>query len=164
MIHVIPNGKKEFVMKMKMALVSGALATTFLLGACGNDNMDKAKEDNKAETSMKDKKMDESKASDNAKVMKKGTFKGENNEMVKGNAEIKDGKLMLTNYESSKGPDLHVYLTKGNDIKKGVKLDEVKYDQATQTFDLKDVNAADYDTVTIYCDKAHVIFGSAELK
>ncbi|MDA3101300.1 DM13 domain-containing protein, partial [Staphylococcus pseudintermedius] len=40
----------------------------------------------------------------------------------------------------------------------------VKYNEATQTFDLKDVNAADYDTVTIYCDKAHVIFGSAELK
>ncbi|QHW36156.1 DM13 domain-containing protein [Staphylococcus ursi] len=151
-------------MNMKMALVSGALATTFLLGACGNDNMDKAKEDNKAETSMKDNKKDESKASDNAKVMKKGTFKGENKEMVKGNAEIKDGKLMLTDYKSSKGPDLHVYLTKGNDIKKGVKLDEVKYDEATQTFDLKDVNLEDYDTVTIYCDKAHVIFGSAALK
>lgn len=56
------------------------------------------------------------------------------------------------------------YLTKGNVIKNGVKLDAVKYNEATQTFDLKDVNAADYDTVTIYCDKAHVIFGSAELK
>ncbi|ARJ50730.1 DM13 domain-containing protein [Staphylococcus lutrae] len=150
-------------MNIKMALVSGALATTFLLGACGNDNADKAKEDNKAETSMKDKKMDESK-SDNAKVMKMGTFKGENKEMVKGKAEIKDGKLMLTDYESSKGPDLHVYLTKGNDIKQGKKIAAVKYDEATQTFDLKDVNAADYDTVTIYCDKAHVIFGSAALK
>lgn len=150
-------------MNMKMALVSGALATTFLLGACGNDNADKAKEDNKAESSMHDKKANESKV-DNSKVMKTGTFKGENNEMVKGKAEIKDGKLMLTDYESSKGPDLHVYLTKGNVIKNGVKLDAVKYNEATQTFDLKDVNAADYDTVTIYCDKAHVIFGFAELK
>ncbi len=163
MIHVIPKRKKEFVMNMKMALVSGALATTFLLGACGNDNADKAKEDNKAESSMHDKKANKSKV-DNSKVMKTGTFKGENNEMVKGKAEIKDGKLMLTDYESSKGPDLHVYLTKGNVIKNGVKLDAVKYNEATQTFDLKDVNAADYDTVTIYCDKAHVIFGSAELK
>ncbi|WP_281200728.1 DM13 domain-containing protein [Staphylococcus schleiferi] len=144
-------------MNIKMALVSGALATTFLIGACGNDNMDK-KEDNKAETSMQDKNVD------NSKVMKSGTFKGENNETVKGKAEIKDGKLMLTDYESSKGPDLHVYLTKGNDIKKGEKLDEVKYDESTQTFDLKGVKAEDYDTVTIYCDKAHVIFGSAKLK
>ncbi|REB90422.1 hypothetical protein DV965_17060, partial [Staphylococcus pseudintermedius] len=73
-------------MNMKRALVSGALATTFLLGACGNDDADKANEDNKAESSMHEKKANESKE-ENSKVMKKGTFKGKNKEMVKGKAE-----------------------------------------------------------------------------
>ena len=30
---------------------------------------------------------------------------------------IKDGKLMLSDFKSSKGPDLHVYLTKDGDVK-----------------------------------------------
>lgn len=48
-------------------------------------------------------------------------FKGENKETVEGKAMIKDNKLMLTDFKSSKGPDLHVYLTKNGDIKTGKK-------------------------------------------
>lgn len=77
---------------------------------------------------------------------------------------IKDNKLMLKDFSSSKGPDLHVYLTKDGDIKKGKKIDKIDYDKAEQTFDLKGIHVKDYNTVTIYCDKAHVTFGSATLK
>lgn len=145
-------------MNIKTLVFSTTIAGTLLLGACNMD--DKKEEESDTKTEMKDEKT----SNDNAKVEKEGMFKSENKEKVEGKAMIKDGKLMLTDYSSSKGPDLHVYLTKGNKIKEGKKIDDVKHDEATQTFDLKDIDAEQYDTVTIYCDKAHVIFGSAKLK
>src|SRR5699024_12454611 len=57
-----------------------ALSTTILLGACGNDDM---KKDD---------------------MMMSGMFKSMNGEMVEDKATIKDHKLMLTDYKSSKGP------------------------------------------------------------
>ena len=72
----------------------------------------------------------------NHTTAEKGMFKGENKETVEGKAMIKDNKLMLTDFKSSKGPDLHVYLTKMV-ILKPVKIDAVKYDEKEQTFDLK---------------------------
>lgn len=146
-------------MNIKTLVFSTTIAGTLLLGACNNME-DKKNEKSDTKTEMKDEKT----SKDNAKVEKTGMFKSENKEKVEGKAMIKDGKLMLTDYSSSKGPDLHVYLTKGNKIEEGKKIDEVKHDEATQTFDLKDIDAEQYDTVTIYCDKAHVIFGSAKLK
>lgn len=142
-------------MNIKTLLISGTIASSLLLGAC--NNMDEKKSDMKEETKSETK-------MDDAKVMKEGMFKGENKEKVEGKAMIKDHKLMLKDYSSSKGPDLHVYLTKDGDIKNGKKIDEVGYDKSEQTFDLKGVNIERYNTVTIYCDKAHVTFGSATLK
>ncbi len=157
-----------------------ALSTTILLGACGNNDM---KKDEKMETKseMKDKEMDkdmdmkdkEMKDKDmdmKDKDMKKddmmmsGMFKSMNGEMVEGKATIKDHKLMLTDYKSSKGPDLHVYLTKDGDVENGIQIDKVDYDKMEQTFDLKDMDVSKYNEVTIYCNKAHVTFGSAKLK
>src|SRR5699024_9514073 len=149
-----------------------ALSTTILLGACGNDDM---KKDEKMETKseMKDKEMDKDMDKDmdmKDKDMKKddmmmsGMFKSMNGEMVEGKATIKDHKLMLTDYKSSKGPDLHVYLTKDGDVENGMQIDKVDYDKMEQTFDLKDVDVSKYNEVTIYCNKAHVTFGSAKLK
>ncbi|MCJ0912163.1 DM13 domain-containing protein [Mammaliicoccus sciuri] len=128
-----------------------ALTTTILLGACGNNDMHKDdKMDTKTE--MKDKDM-----------IMSGMFESMNGEKVEGKAMIKDSKLMLTDFKSSKGPDLHVYLTKDGDVKKGMKIDKVDYDKVEQTFDLKDMDTSKYNEVTIYCDKAHVVFGSAKL-
>lgn len=153
-------------MKIKSVLLSTTVATSLLLGACGNmdDDKEMKKDDKMMESKMEDKKMDDKKMADKDMMMKEGMFKGENDQMVKGKAMIKDGKLMLTDFKSDKGPDLHVYLTKNGDVEKGMKIDKVKYDEMKQTFDLKDVNVKDYDTVTIYCDKAHVVFGNAMLK
>ncbi|REI08856.1 DM13 domain-containing protein [Staphylococcus felis] len=146
-------------MNIKTTLLATTVATSLLLGACGNDNAEEKKEEH-AKSEMHDQKMDKKASSDS---MKMGMFKGENKMEVKGHAEIKDNKIMLTDFSSSKGPDLHVYLTNDNDIEKGAKIAPVKFDEKTQSFDLKDVNPNDYNTVTIYCDKAHVIFGSASL-
>ncbi len=131
-----------------------ALTTTILLGACGNNDMHKDdKMDTKTE--MKDKDMKD--------MIMSGMFESMNGEKVEGKAMIKDSKLMLTDFKSSKGPDLHVYLTKDGDVKKGMKIDKVDYDKVEQTFDLKDMDTSKYNEVTIYCDKAHVVFGSAKL-
>lgn len=156
------------------ALGALALSTTILLGACGNDDMKKdEKMDTKSE--MKDKEMNKDKKMDQDmdmkdKDMKKddmmmsGMFKSMNGEMVEGKATIKNHKLMLTDYKSSKGPDLHVYLTKDGDVEGGMQIDKVDYDKMEQTFDLKDMDVSKYNEVTIYCNKAHVTFGSAKLK
>lgn len=136
-----------------------ALTTTILLGACGNNDMHKDdKMDTKTE--MKDKDMSKENMKD---MIMSGMFESMNGEKVEGKAMIKDSKLMLTDFKSSKGPDLHVYLTKDGDVKKGMKIDKVDYDKVEQTFDLKDMDTSKYNEVTIYCDKAHVVFGSAKL-
>ena len=142
-----------------------ALTTTILLGACGNNDMHKDdKMDTKTEMKDKDMSKENMKDSDMKDMMMSGMFESMNGEKVEGKATIKDNKLMLTDFKSSKGPDLHVYLTKDGDIKKGMKIDKVDYDKMEQTFDLKDMDTSKYNEVTIYCDKAHVEFGSAKLK
>ncbi len=142
-----------------------ALTTTILLGACGNNDMHKDdKMDTKTEMKDKDMSKENMKDSDMKDMEMSGMFESMNGEKVEGKATIKDGKLMLTDFKSSKGPDLHVYLTKDGDVKKGMKIDKVDYDKMEQTFDLKDMDTSKYNEVTIYCDKAHVVFGSAKLK
>ena len=97
-------------MKIKSLLISTTVATSLLLGACGN--MDDGKDMKKSDDSKMESKMDNKdnmKDSKSNKMMKEGMFKGENKQMVEGKAMIKDDKLMLTDFKSSKGPDLRVF-------------------------------------------------------
>ncbi|HGZ8750354.1 TPA: DM13 domain-containing protein [Staphylococcus aureus] len=146
-------------MNTKYFLAVGAVASVLTLGACGNSNS----QDQGNKTEQKTKSEDSNVKTDKTKHLT-GTFSSKNRETVEGKAEIKNGKLMLTNYKSSKGPDLYVYLTKNGDIKNGKEIAMVDYDKEKQTFDLKNVDLSKYDEVTIYCKKAHVIFGGAKLK
>ncbi|HHM2345206.1 TPA: DM13 domain-containing protein [Staphylococcus aureus] len=146
-------------MNTKYFLAVGAVASVLTLGACGNSNS----QDQGNKTEQKTKSEDSNVKTDKTKHLT-GTFSSKNGETVEGKAEIKSGKLMLTNYKSSKGPDLYVYLTKNGDIKNGKEIAMVDYDKEKQTFDLKNVDLSKYDEVTIYCKKAHVIFGGAKLK
>lgn len=146
-------------MNTKYFLAVGAVAAVLTLGACGNSNS----QDQGNKTEQKTKSEDSNVKTDKTKHLT-GTFISKNGETVEGKAEIKNGKLMLTNYKSSKGPDLYVYLTKNGDIKNGKEIAMVDYDKEKQTFDLKNVDLSKYDEVTIYCKKAHVIFGGAKLK
>ncbi|HDC2844456.1 TPA: DM13 domain-containing protein [Staphylococcus aureus] len=146
-------------MNTKYFLAVGAVASVLTLGACGNSNS----QDQGNKTEQKTKSEDSNVKTDKTKHLT-GTFSSKKGETVEGKAEIKNGKLMLTNYKSSKGPDLYVYLTKNGDIKNGKEIAMVDYDKEKQTFDLKNVDLSKYDEVTIYCKKAHVIFGGAKLK
>lgn len=146
-------------MNTKYFLAVGAVASVLTLGACGNSNS----QDQGNKTEQKTKSEDSNVKTDKTKHLT-GTFSSKNGETVEGKADIQNGKLMLTNYKSSKGPDLYVYLTKNGDIKNGKEIAMVDYDKEKQTFDLKNVDLSKYDEVTIYCKKAHVIFGGAKLK
>jgi hypothetical protein len=95
-----------------------------------------------------------------------GTFAGLNGKKVAGTVKVADGKVVLSGFSSDEGPDLHLYLAKGDDeadVMAGKSLGKVSYDTAAQTFELNGVDAAGYDTVVVHCDKAKAVFGAAEL-
>ncbi|EHM21059.1 hypothetical protein MBOL_17480 [Mycobacteroides abscessus subsp. bolletii BD] len=98
--------------------------------------------------------------------MRTGSFNGIDGKHVAGTATLANGQLTLTGFSSDKGPDLHIYLTKGADqnaVSTGKELGMVASDKADQTFTLSDTDASMYDTVMINCDKAKEAFGAAAL-
>jgi hypothetical protein len=106
----------------------------------------------------------------------KGNFKALAHE-TKGLASIyqlADGKrtLRLTDFETSNGPDVHVYLTaaqveKGNDaIKESgfVDLGSMKGNKGDQNYDIPaDADLNKYKNVTIWCARFGVNFATAAL-
>jgi hypothetical protein len=106
----------------------------------------------------------------------KGNFKGLAHE-TKGTASIyqlADGKrtLRLSEFETSNGPDVHVYLTaaeveKGSDaIKEAgfIDLGSMKGNKGDQNYDIPaDVDLNKYKNVTIWCARFGVNFGQAAL-
>ncbi|MFG6169562.1 hypothetical protein ACF7P6_13890, partial [Staphylococcus aureus] len=116
-------------MNTKYFLAAGAVITTLALGACGNSNS----QDQGNKTEQKTKSEDSNVKTDKTKHLT-GTFSSKNGETVEGKAEIKNGKLMLTNYKSSKGPDLYVYITKNGYIKNGKEIAMIDYDKEKQIF------------------------------
>ena len=106
----------------------------------------------------------------------KGNFKGLAHE-TKGLASIyqlADGKrtLRLTDFETSNGPDVHIYLTaaeieKGNDaIKQAgfIDLGSMKGNKGDQNYDIPaDVDLNKYKNVTIWCARFGVNFATAPL-
>jgi len=88
-----------------------------------------------------------------------------------------DGKeyLRLSDFTTSNGPDVHVFLVRaedqalGGEIVKGeldgVELGALKGNQGDQNYDLPasaDLNK--YQAVAIYCERFHAIFGVARLE
>ena len=146
----------------KIALAAtAALSLALALAACSpSDSM----EDTKPESSM-------SQSSDDAAAKaetggKSGEFMGLNEKNVSGSVTVTADEIELSGFSSDEGPDLHVYLAKGTDeaaVTAGMLVDAVSFDTASQTFDLDDVDTADYTYVVIYCDKAKAVFGAAEL-
>lgn len=87
-----------------------------------------------------------------------------------------DGKrdLRLTDFTTSNGPDVHVILALSSDealtkefVKSelnDVELGQLKANQGDQNYGLPDsADLSKYDTVVIYCERFHVIFGQAKL-
>jgi hypothetical protein len=88
--------------------------------------------------------------------------------------KLADGKrtLRLTNFETSNGPDVHVYLVaaadaKDNDTVKNagfVELGSLKGNIGDQNYDVPaNVDLAKYRAVTIWCARFEVNFGTAPL-
>ncbi|HEX2226380.1 MAG TPA: DM13 domain-containing protein [Candidatus Binatia bacterium] len=109
-------------------------------------------------------------------ALTQGSFKSLAHE-TKGSASIyqlADGKrtLRLTDFETSNGPDVHVYLTaaeveKGNDsIKQAgfIDLGSMKGNKGDQNYDIPgDVDLRKFSNVTIWCARFGVNFGQAAL-
>jgi len=158
---------------MRITTLVGATALAFTLTACGqstDDPMggamkDGAMKDGAPSSSMTDHMKDDA-MGDAMSGARQGTFEGLNGKQVAGMVKIANGKVELSGFSSDEGPDLHLYLAKGSDeaaVMAGATLGKVSYDDASQTFELKGVDAADYDTVVVHCDKAKAVFGAAEL-
>ena len=80
--------------------------------------------------------------------------------------------LRLTNFETSNGPDVHVYLVAANDasdsesVKKAgfLELGSLKGNIGDQNYDIPaDADLAKYRAVTIWCKRFSVNFGTAPL-
>jgi hypothetical protein len=109
-------------------------------------------------------------------ALNKGNFKGLAHE-TKGIVaiyQLPDGKrtLRLSDFETSNGPDVHVYLTvaeveKGNDaIKQAgfIDLGSMKGNRGDQNYDIPaDADLNTYRHVTIWCARFGVNFGMAAL-
>jgi len=148
---------------MRKSVISGAaiLALSLMLSACSGAATD---------TTSSEPAAPESSQSESAapvdEVTRTGDFAGQGEKSVAGTVTVSDSEIVLSDYSSDEGPDLHIYLTNGDDeaaISAGMLIDTVLFDEATQTFTLDGVDVAGYDTVVIYCDKVKAIFGSALL-
>ncbi len=105
-------------------------------------------------------------------LLAEGTFSSYAHETV-GKAEILDSGsekfLQLSDFKTSNGPDVHVYLIKGADAQKVtegnfIDLGVIKGNQGTQNYKLPaDVNLSDYGSVNIWCKRFSVAFGGATL-
>ena len=91
--------------------------------------------------------------------------------------QVSNGKrdLRLTNFTTSNGPDVHVVLAQSsdeylrqnfvkgqlNDIEVGV----LKANEGNQNYGLPDsADLSRYDSVVIYCERFHAVFGVAKLE
>jgi hypothetical protein len=88
--------------------------------------------------------------------------------------QTEPGKRLLrfTNFKTSNGPEVHVYLVAANDatdndtVKKAGFLDlgPIKGNEGDQNYDLpSDADLAKYRAVTIWCARFNVNFGTAPL-
>lgn len=81
--------------------------------------------------------------------------------------------LRLTNFHTSNGPAVHVYLSSTSQVKsngdvttgKYVDLGDLKGNVGDQNYVIPaGASLGDYHSVSIYCQRFHVNFGSAALK
>jgi hypothetical protein len=115
-------------------------------------------------------------ANDSETVLASGSFHSVAHDS-KGTASIyqlADGKrlLRLTNFQTSNGPDVHIYLVAANDasdaetVKKAgfLELGSLKGNIGDQNYEVPaDVDLTKYRAVTIWCKRFSVNFGTAPL-
>lgn len=103
-----------------------------------------------------------------AVVNVKGSFTGIGGESVSGTARIitADGKysLVLDQFSTNNGPDLHVYLSKQATPKDFIDLGSLKSTRGTQVYEINGTpDFAEYKYALIHCQQFNHLFGSALL-
>ena len=144
------------------------LITSLALAACGTEDPGGASMSEETSQAQTDGSQMQDETADGVPVAqtRSGDFKGLNDKIVDGSVEVSATEVVLSEFSSDQGPDLHMYLTNGSDAKAvaaGVEIDVVAFDEESQTFTLDGVDVADYDTVVIHCDKAKAVFGAAPI-
>jgi hypothetical protein len=143
-----------------------------------SEKMSEAEKMKKMEAAMPEMKMMETKTMEmmKQKPTTQGSFRGVAHE-TRGTAAIyrlADGKriLRLDDFKTSNGPDVHILLTKAADAKDDatvkregfLDLGSLKGNVGSQNYEIPaDVNLADYNSVTIWCNRFNVNFGTASL-
>ena len=145
--------KKYFdVYKFILSVITVAMFTS-----CVKENTPKTPVDNPVDTMM---------------VMKRfsGTFGNGPYGTVSGTAKIylKDSNqyiLALENFNSSNGPDLHVYISKEVQPVNYIDLGRLQSVGGNQQYPLtNNLNFSEYRYALIHCQQYNHLFGSAELK
>lgn len=100
-----------------------------------------------------------------------GTFSGRGNYNVSGRVTLKAGDnntlelTLASNFSSSAGPGLHVYLSNSStSASGGLEVAPLRKTSGSDTYQITGVNLDQYKHVLIYCKPFTVIFGTAELK
>jgi hypothetical protein len=98
-----------------------------------------------------------------------GSFMGVGGESVSGMARIINagGKysLILDQFSTNNGPDLHVYLSKQATPKDFIDLGPLKSTRGTQVYQINGTpDFAEYKYALIHCQQFNHLFGSALLK
>lgn len=148
----------------KPAVAAAFLAVAFALTACSAQG--DADDSTMPESSQSQEAPAEDTSEGTTETALSGTFEGLNDKNVSGTVEVTADELVLSDFASDEGPDLHVYLTNGTDeaaVGAGVEIDVVAFDEASQTFSLEGIEVDDYTNVVIHCDAAAAVFGAAEL-
>ncbi len=103
-----------------------------------------------------------------AVVNVKGSFTGVGGETVSGTVKIitADGKysLVLDQFSTNNGPDLHVYLSKQATPKDFIDLGPLKSTRGTQVYEINGApDFVEYKYALIHCQQFNHLFGSALL-
>ena len=89
--------------------------------------------------------------------------------VVSGSAKVYSQKnqqiLALENFNSSNGPDLHVYISKEEQPINYIDLGRLQSVTGNQQYPLTgNINFSEYKYALIYCQRYNHLFGSAQLK
>ena len=127
-----------------------------IMTSCVKDNTPTNPVDNPVDTTM-------------AMSQFSGTFGNGPYGAVSGTAKIysKNGQyiLALENFNSSNGPDLHVYISKEVQPANYIDLGRLQSVSGNQQYPLTgSINLSEYKYALIHCQRYNHLFGSAELK
>lgn len=155
-------------MKIRLLVPAALLVATPILGltACGSDDDPSSTPMTTTTEASTDMTTDMGADGSMSGETASGTFAGANDKRVSGTVTIEGDHLTLSGFSSDEGPDLHLYLANGSDeaaVADGTVLGTVAWDEADQTFSLDGVDASEFTTVVVHCDKAKAVFGAAEL-